>query len=223
MSGQSERRHFARYLIQLPLLLKPKRPAPMRIGVGWTRNLSDAGTCVELAERLDLETPLSVRLQTDRGAIEIEAQVVWVGQATLAGGGIRHGLLFAEIPPDQHPALQDLLISKGEKRQAGVRLPLELTVTCQPKGQAGPPLEGRTGNMSLGGLLLHLPQVLPPETVLELTLHTSHGPVTAEGTIVWVEPPERRTPGEPIRHGLRFTVLGWSTSLSLGLILVEGS
>jgi len=221
MAETSERRESARYLIVLPLLHKPREAAPARVGVGWTRNLGEGGTCVEFPERLQLQMPLLVRIQTDRDAIEVEARVVWTG-GPAAGGGVRHGLAFAQISPDQYQTLQDLLLSKGETRQAGVRLPLEVSVTCQPKRRAGPPVQGRTGNISHGGLLLRLPQVLLPETVLELTLHTPLGPVTAEGAVVWVEPPERRTPGEPIRHGLRFTVLGWSTSLSLGLVLMEG-
>jgi hypothetical protein len=147
--------------------------------------------------------------------------VVWTGEHPPGGGGIHHGLAFAPITPEQHQALQGLLLTEGEKRQAGLRLPLDLSVTCQPKGSGGTPVQGRTGNMSRGGLLLHLSEPVPPDTVLALTLHTPHGPLTAEGEVVWVEPPERRRSGEPIRHGLRFTVLGWTTSLSLGLFLVE--
>jgi hypothetical protein len=56
--------------------------------------------------------------------------------------------------------------------------------------------------------MLRLPEVFPPEKVLELTLHTSYGPLAAEGAVVWVDPEERRIPGEPIRHGMRFIVLG---------------
>lgn len=221
MPDTSERRQFARYLIVLPLLHKPRGPAPSRVEVGWTRNLGGGGTCVELNVRLPLQTPLTVHLQTERGAIEVEAEVVSATDPSPAGGGVRHGLAFARISPSDYHTLQDLLLAKGETRQAGVRLPLEVSVTCRPKGHAGPPVHGQTGNMSRGGLLLRLPQVFPPETVLELTLDTPQGPVTGEGAVVWVEPEERRTPGEPIRHGLRFTVLGWSTSLSLGLFLVE--
>lgn len=221
MPEASDRRQFARYLIQLPLLHKAGRPAPLKVGVGWTKNLSVGGACVELAERLQAETPLRTRLQTDQGAIDVEAHVVWAGDPAPTGGGILHGVTFAEIAPEQLQALQALLLSKGEMRQAGVRLPLELSVTCQPKGQAGPPLQGQTGNLSRGGLLLRLPQALAPETVVELTLHTPHGPLTAEGTVVWVQPPDQGTPGEPIRHGVRFTALGWSTTLSLGLVLAE--
>ncbi len=221
MSDRLERRRFARYLIVLPLLYKSRGPAPSRVGVGWTRNLGEGGTCAELNERLQLGTPLTARLQMDRGLVEVEAHVVWVQDPAPVAGGIQHGLAFDSIPPDQQHILQDVLVSRGEKRRAAVRLPLDIAVTCRPKGQAGPSLPGRTGNISRGGLLLYLSQVVPPETVLELTLHSPYGPLTAEGVIVWVAPPERRTPGEPIRHGLRFTVLGWTTSLSLGLFLVE--
>ena len=221
MPDNSERRQFGRYLIVLPILHKPGDPEAGNVGVGWTRNVGEGGICVDLAECLDPQTPVRVRLQTEQGTIEVEAHVVWTGEPPPEGGGVRHGLAFAPISPDQHQALQDLLLSEGEKRQAGIRLPLDLSVTCQPRGSAGVSVQGRTGNMSRGGLLLHLSEPVPPETVLELTLHTPHGPLTAEGEVVWVEPPERRTPGEPVRHGLRFTVLGWSTSLSLGLFLVE--
>jgi len=221
MPGSSEKRQFGRYLIVLPILHKPGDPVAGNVGVGWTRNVGEGGICVDLAECLHPQTPVRVRLQTEQGTIEVEAHVVWTGEPPPGGGGVRHGLAFAPTSPDQHQALQDLLLSKGEKRQAGIRLPLDLSVTCQPRGSAGVSVQGRTGNMSRGGLLLHLSEPVPPETVLELTLHTPHGPLTAEGEVVWVEPPERRTPGEPIRHGLQFTVLGWSTSLSLGLFLVE--
>ncbi len=221
MPDESNRRRFARYLIHLPLLHKPKVPAPIKAGVGWTRNLSDGGTCVDLTERLQPGTPLRVRLQTDRGPIEVEAQVVWAGEPGAPGEAVPHGIVFDQVAPDEEKTLRDLLLSRGEKRHAGVRLPLDIPVTCQPKDQDGPSVEGRTGNMSRGGMLLRLSEAIPPQTVLKLTLHTPQGPVTAEGEIVWVDPPERRTPGEPIAHGLRFTVLGWSTSLSLGLFLVD--
>jgi hypothetical protein len=218
-----DRRQFARYRIQLPLLHKAGYPAPARVGVGWTGNLGIGGACVELAERLQALTPLRLRLQTDQGAIDVEAQVVWAADPSPTGGGILHGVAFVQISADQLQALHDLIRLKGEVRQAGVRLPLELSVTCRPKGQAGSPLQGQTGNLSRGGLLLCLPQVLAPETVVELTLHTPYGPLTAEGAIVWVQPPDQGRPGEPIRHGVRFTALGWSTTLSLGLVLAEPS
>lgn len=221
MSAHLKRRRFARYLIALPLLYKSRGPAPGRVGVSWTRDLGEGGTCAELSEALPVGAPLTARLQMDRGLIEAEAHVVWVQDPVPAAGGVQHGLAFDSIPPDQQRLLQEVLVSRGESQRAAVRLPLDIAVTCREKGLAGAPIPGRTGNISRGGLLLCLPRVVPVETVLGLTLHTSYGPLTAEGAIVWVDPREPRTPEEPIRHGLRFTVLGWSTSLSLGLFLAE--
>lgn len=223
MHVRPERRQSARYLIQIPMLHRPGVPSPIRVGVGWTRNLGEGGACAELAECLPAETPIRVRLQTERGPIEVEGRVAWAADPAPAAGGILHGLAFGPLTPDQLCSLHDLIRLKGEMRLAGVRLPLEVPITCRPEGRAGALLRGRTGNLSRGGILLHLPEALPVETVVALTLHTPQGALTAQGAVVWVDPPERHSPGELIRHGLRFSVLGWSTTLSLGLILAEAS
>jgi hypothetical protein len=54
-----------------------------------------------------------------------------------------------------------------------------------------------------------------------LTLRTQSGPLTAEGTVIWADPGDALAEDAAIRHGIRFTTLGWSTSLSLGLVLAE--
>lgn len=221
MHAWSVQRQFSRYLIQLPLLHRPLARTPAGAGVGWTRNLSEGGACVDLAECFRPQIPLRLRLQTDRGAIEVEGRVAWTGDPLPTGGVIPHGVAFTLVGRDQLPALRDLLLSKGEVRHAGVRLPLELAVTCRAKGQEGSPLQGRTGDISRGGLLLRLPEVVPPGTALEVTLHAPQEPLSLEGAVVWVAPPENRRPGQLIQHGLRFTALGWSLSLSLGYLLAE--
>ena len=221
MSNGSEHRQFRRYPIQLPLLHTPKGSAPARRGVGWTRNLSEGGACVELAERLQPRLPLWVRLRTEQGAIEAEAQVAWAEGPPLANGGILHGVAFTQLAHDPLQALRDLILTKGLVRPAGVRLPFEVPVTYRSRGEAGPPFHGRTHDISRGGLLLRLPQVLPPGTLLELTLHTPTGPFTTKGTVTWVAPPEGRTPGGPIRHGVQFTALDWPSTLFMGLLLAE--
>jgi hypothetical protein len=123
-----------------------------------------------------------------------------------------------------------VIYRKGERGDAGIRLPLEVSVTCQPRGEDGspiegrknePPIEGRTGDVGRGGISLRLPTALSPGAALDLTLHTPHGPLTAQGVVVWVAPPERRPSEGPIPHGLQFTKLGWSTMLSLGLLLAD--
>jgi hypothetical protein len=219
----SERRQHRRYPIQLPLLHAAKAPTGARSGVGWTIHLSEGGADVELPVRLPADEPLRVRLRTDRGPIDAEAVVVWTKERLAPGGGIPHGVAFTHIALDQLKALRGLLVSTGLFRPAGVRLPFELAVTCQLKGQSKPPFSARTRDISRGGALLRLPQVVSTGTELELTLHTRGESLTAEGTIIWVAPPEGRTPGEPILHGLRFTPLGWASLLTLASALAERS
>lgn len=211
-----------RYPMRLPFLHKPQAPAPVRAGVGWTRDLSEGGACVELAETLQPQMPLCIRLQTDQGPIEAEAQVVWTGEFRPGRGGVLHGIAFTHLAPTQLQALAGLLLFKGDMREAGVRMPVDLPVTCLPKGPA-PMFHGRTGNVSRGGLMLRLPESLRPRTELEAILHMSTGPVKAEGIIAWAGSPEGREPGAPIQHGMRFTSLNWSSSLALGLLLTARS
>jgi hypothetical protein len=221
MSEWSVPRSSPRYAIQIPFLHKPRSAASTRAGVGWTCNLSEGGACVELAEPLRPHMPLWGRLQTDGGLIEMQAKVAWARNPGSPEGGILHGVTFTQITPDQLSALQTLILSKGLVRHPRVRLPLEAPVTCWRRGESGSPLFGGTRDVSRGGLLLRLPQVVPPETRLDVTLHHPSWLLMVEGAIVWVAPPEGRTPGGPIRHGFRFTQPTWSTSLALGLLLTE--
>ena len=223
MPDLSEHRQFRRYPIQLPFLHTPTSSAPARPGVGWTRNLSEGGACVELAERLQPRLPLLVRLRAERGVIEAGAEVAWAEEPRLANGGILHGVTFTQLALDPLQALQNLILIMGLGRPAGGRLPFKVPVTYKPSSEAGPPLHGWTHDISRGGLLLRLPQILPQGTRLEVTLHTPTGPLTTEGTVIWVAPPEGRTPGGPIRHGVQFTALDWPTAQSLGLHLAESA
>ena len=177
--------------------------------MGRTHNLSKSGACVELAERLQLGAPLEVLFQSTQGSVEVGAHVVWAGESSSAGGGTLQGLVFTWLASDQKQALGDLLhTSETHVRHAGVRLASELAITCQRKDGVGPPLQGRTGDISRAGLMLLLPAALPVGTVLDITLQIAAERLTAEGTVVWVEPPQVRRPGEPARHGIRFTALG---------------
>ena len=154
---------------------------------------------------------------------ELEGKVAWVGESSGAGGGVLHGLTFTRIAAEHLQALRDLIASKGGVRSADVRLPFRLPVICRPKDGSGPPFAGSTGDISRSGLLLLLPEVLPARSSLAITLHTPNGRLDAEGEVVWVEPSEGRVAGRPVRHGFRFTSLGWSDSLSLGLFLAQAA
>ena len=190
-------------------------------GVGWTRSLSQGGATVELSERLRPRTPIQLHLRAPRGIAEAEAEVIWSGGRAREGGGLVHGLFFTMIAPDHMQALRDACHPLVIMRHAGVRLPLEIPVTCRSRNSEGSQLQGRTGNVNRGGLFLLLPRLLPPGTPLEVTLHTPEDPLTVDGSVVWVEPPEIWSPGESIGHGLQFHAPSWSALASLGLLLVK--
>jgi hypothetical protein len=212
---------YNRYLVRLPVVYRAEAADAEHAGVGWTRNLSESGMCVELDERLEPDTVLSIRVQTDRGHIEGRAKVVWAGGPGGTESGIPHGIVFTEMPPDQRQGLHDMLLPLSMVPHADVRLPLKIPITCQRKDQAGELVQGHTGNLSRGGILAYLPQALPPGTVVTISLPTSKGAIRVEGTVTWVEPPGQRQQGQPIQHGLRFNFLSWSSSLLLGLLLAE--
>ena len=69
--------------------------------------------------------------------------------------------------------------------------------------------------------MLLLPQVLSQGTVLEVSLQTPPGLLTAAGTIVWAAPRGRQTLERLIKHGLRFSAVTWSTSLALARFLAD--
>jgi hypothetical protein len=216
----SHRQHV-RYSIRVPLLHNAKSSGTNHAGMGWTRNIGEGGACVELTERLQPDGPILIRLQTAKGAIELEAKVIWSKEATSEGDSILHGVAFTQIAPDQLASLRDLLRSRGPVRHSGVRLPLDVSVTCRPKDQAKGRVEGRTGDFGRGGLLLRLPEELPVGSKLEVTLHTPREPLTVSGVVVWVDPPEQRVPGDLVGHGFRFTSLGPSLSMALAFLLAE--
>lgn len=219
MSQASVQHYSSRYPIQLPLLYwRRKSGARTRAGAGWTRELGEGGVTAELPERLEAETQLRVRIQTDRGPIEMEAKVAWIGASTL---DVEHcyGLAFTQVSPDQLQALRDLLLPLTMVAHVGMRLAMELPVTCRLKSAGSPLLTGRTSEVSRGGMSLRLPQTVSPGTVLEVTLHSDNGPLSLEGAVVWAQPPDGQPSDALIDHGLRFTSPTWSVSLALGFLL----
>ncbi len=221
MPDRSGRRRFPRYAIQLPFAYTVEAGGSSGVGAGWTCSLSEGGASVEVAQRFRLQIPLRIRLITDRGTIDAESRVIWLGKAVPAEGGMIHGLAFTHIAPAHLQILRDLFRTLTLRRQTGLRFRMDLPVTCEPKDSTGALLQGRTGNLSRGGLFLYLPRLLAPGTLLTVTLHTPRGPLPLEGAIAWVEPLEMWTLGEAIGHGFRFAAAGWSTLNSLGLLLIE--
>ncbi len=221
MSEWAAKRRHPRHPIRLPVLYKITDPAPGKAGVGWTRDLSERGTCLELAEHLEPMSLLNLVLRTDKGSLELEGEVIWAARPGSAGQAVFHGVGITHATEGQQKALHDLLTQKGHTRLEGLRLPLELPVLYRPKGTANPVLQGCTGDVSRGGLLLLLSEVIPPGCVLQITIHTTRGNVQAEGIIAWVEKMEKLAPGELVRCGFKFTDISWPNQMTLSLLLAE--
>jgi len=190
-------------------------------GRGRTRNLSVGGACLELPEALPTATPLRLGLPAAQGELRLEAEVVWVGGAGSPDGGILHGVAFTEVTAEQHDALGELVNRVGRGGATPIRVPVRLAVLCRPQGDAGPPLQGETGDVSRGGLSMRLAHRLPPATIVELTLPTPRGPRKVEASVVWLAPPEAQLPGKPSWHGLRFRDPGAADEMTLGLLLTD--
>ncbi len=195
------RQQFPRSPLQIPFRHRVLASPVGCTGLGWTRNVSEGGACIEVAETLPPAAPLRLHLQTDRGTIELEAVVVWAGRPTGDRGSVRHGLLFTRIASDQRQLLRALLQAKAKMRQNGARISTDLPVTYLAPQQAGPARCGRMENVSWGGSLLILSELLPPGTRLKISWQMAGEQLAFEGMVAWAEPQEEQT---AVRHGLRF-------------------
>lgn len=90
------------------------------------------------------------------------------------------------------------------RRRRHPRRPASVAVRCFVPGKQDTmrQIKGHTGNVSLGGLLLLLPETLEAGTDLRLALGLPEGPITAKGTVMWQNP-------QPIGdgrfcHGIQF-------------------
>lgn len=92
--------------------------------------------------------------------------------------------------------------------RARTRLQAELPVRCViPRKREGTwEVIGHTGNVSLDGLLLWLPEIIAPGSVLRLELKVPEGKVTVEGTVIWIGDGDR-VDDQVIPHGVQ--VLGF--------------
>jgi hypothetical protein len=221
MPTAEDNRTLLRQAAQLPLVYRVPGGRGHQSETGWTRDLSAGGIGLELPERLQKATRLTLRLGTALGVVRAEGQVVWVGLPTAPTGGTPHGILLTEIHPTHKNVLQELLRTLARAPHAASRLPLDLAVTCQPPRPEGRSLPGRTINVGRGGLALQLPIALAPGAEVALTLHAARQPLTVEAVIAWVEAETRRRPQGPITHGLQFTGLDWALARTLGALLVE--
>jgi CheY-like chemotaxis protein len=83
------------------------------------------------------------------------------------------------------------------------RLLVNVPVSCLAIGRVATSrkIVGHTGNASLGGLLLWLPENLPSRTTLRLTLELAEGAITAKGRVAWNDP--KSSGDRTFRHGIQ--------------------
>ena len=223
----AEQRRHPRLGVQVPFLHREKAPDASRVGVGWTRNISEAGACLELAELLEPRTPLRLRMRTDWGFVEADAEVTWaVAQRTVWAreggalqGGVLHGALFNRIASEHPEGFRDWLGARKDGRAGGVRLPADLSVLCYRREGPTGPVHGRTRDINRKGAQLLLPEMLHVGTSLDLLFMPENGSFPVQATVAWVKPASTEGPESLVCHGVRFLSLSWSSSLSLGLAL----
>jgi hypothetical protein len=217
MPEPHRQRRAPRYPVQIPLVYWRGSEAH-HVHAGWTRDLSEHGVGVELDGSLRPPFPVALRMATRFGPVALRARVVWFG-VPQAEGGTPHGLEFQEVTLQQREFLEGFVQTLPDRMRMSVRFPLALPARCQLKSPAGPSLQGRTGDISRGGAMLYLPQAVPVGSVLGVTIHSVAGLADVDGVVIWVDPPDQRTAGIAIRHGLEFILLDWSTAIVLSRVL----
>jgi hypothetical protein len=206
MSEGSNTRRLPRYQFVLPVAYRAtsKGASASKEGSGWTRNISETGACLELAESLPSGTRLALTILDESGGLSLEARTIWVSYPPVADGGTLHGVAFEELSLHQRLVLSALLHRHAGLRVQATRLPAAFPVLCHPLGPAGAPLRGWTGNLGRAGCLLLLPESLGVGTLIAVTLTTPRGDVAAEATVVWVEAGGPAGTRHLTPHGIRF-------------------
>lgn len=195
-------RRSRRYAVQVPVLYnRLDQEGPAQTGIGSTEDLGERGACLKLPNALYLGWRLALMIFTEPEVVETEARVVWV-RAGDQRTSYHHGVEFLHLAPGYHQSLLKALPPKKSlERRAFHRFPLTLPVFCQVVRANTPPLEGQTGNISRGGVMILLPQQVTPRTRVEITLRAS-SMERIRGKLRWVA--HSSDDSGLFRHGIKF-------------------
>ncbi len=110
----------------------------------------------------------------------------------LGANGLLHVVQLAASQVEEEPG-----------KRAFLRFPATISARClvRRKAETTGELAGQTGNASLGGLLLLLPETVPWGTLLLIDLKLPDESVTADGAVMWQGP--RPTNKGRFHHGIR--------------------
>lgn len=81
----------------------------------------------------------------------------------------------------------------------------------------GPSTPGQVRNISEGGLMVELPELLPPGTALDLDIILSERRIHAEVEVVW----SKESSNASYPHGCKFTRLELQDRLTLAVFLAK--
>jgi len=82
----------------------------------------------------------------------------------------------------------------------------------------GPGAAGQVRNISEGGLMVELPELVPPGTALDLDISVGERSIHAEVEVVWSQDSLRAS----YAHGCKFTRLELQDRLTLAVFLAKG-
>lgn len=220
---QKERRRHRRYRLELPVRCRLVEPAgaPQPNLPGHTLDISEEGLAIVLPTLLAPGTDVTVLLDLPGGPVVAEATVVWAGPSADGQEGGYHGLKILEIAATHESHWQQFLArlaSLAYSRRHG-RLEIGLRVQCAVPTRPRRELEGRTVDLSLGGVQLRLPEAIPVGTRLQLSLQVPMGPHALEGEVVWCAP----AGGGEHGVGVQFLQQSWDWSFLLDLAEEAGT
>ena len=163
--GPAFRARDPRFPLAVPVRITvqeaPETPAPRRLE-GLTANVSEGGVALDLPDRLEPWTPLSLRVEAEDQAVMLEVLVVWAAEPAAPGSPVRHGCIIVAMDPDQREPWRRLLRRFGYQRsytRRHPRYPLVAPVRCSVEAVPAA-LDGEAENVSEGGLLIRLPLAL---------------------------------------------------------------
>ncbi|MEE9125091.1 MAG: PilZ domain-containing protein, partial [candidate division NC10 bacterium] len=110
------------------------------------------------------------------------------------------GLLHVVSLGEEAVRRQTRLVRRHQRRS---RFPVEIPVRClvTEKPSATRDVTGHTGNVSIGGLLLLLPEKLASGTVFRLRLRLPGGVIPTEAVVAWQDP--QPVAQDRFRHGIK--------------------
>ena len=191
---QVEKRQDPRLPLRMPVRCEGRAVASYRT-LGFTKNVSRSGLLLEAPQVMVQGATTHLRMLTGTRIASAEAAVVWTSEASPG----RMGFRFTKMSRADAFALEELLAFQGGPTpRSSLRIPIDLEVTCLVPPNTR--LQGRVENLSDGGLLVVLPQAVPPRTRVSVAGPAWLALPPVEAEIVWTRDSLQK---EGALHGLR--------------------